>query len=484
MNELRGIGLDVGDVPTQAFVGGEWRRAQDTFPVLSPVTGEVVARISDCGPCLASEAVLLASEAFRSWRERTVFERAEVLRRWARLIEDHSDTLGCLVTLEMGKPIKEAIGEVVGAARAVEWTAQEACRVHGELLPSEAAGRWLYVHRRPVGVVFGITPWNFPVSMVTRKAAPALAVGCAFILKPSEETPLAALFLARLWAEAGGPPGTLQVLPTVDPAPLAAAVIADARVAKLTFTGSTAVGRALNEAAARTLKRVSLELGGHAPLIVFADADIQAAAKGAVVAKYRNGGQTCISANRVYVEERVGGPFLEALAEETSRLVVGDPFDERTEVGPLVNRQAVEKVRSHVADALSAGARLVCGGDGDGLYFSPTVVADVNARMLVMCQETFGPVAPVASFVNDDEAISLANGTPYGLAAYFWTRDAKRITNVIEKLEFGIVGVNDARPLQFHVPFGGVKDSGLGREGGRWGVDEYLEVSYAGINWQ
>jgi succinate-semialdehyde dehydrogenase/glutarate-semialdehyde dehydrogenase len=378
--------------------------------------------------------------------------------------------------------VSEAKGEVRYAASFVEWYAEESKRIYGDLVPSQFPHKRLMVMRQPVGPVYAITPWNFPAAMVTRKAAPALAAGCSFVLKPAEQSPLTALRLAELWIEAGGPAAANQVITTSDPAAVSEVFLNDARFRKITFTGSTEVGKILYSRAANTMKRISLELGGHAPFLVFEDADLDAAVKEVSAAKFRNAGQTCVCANRIYVHQDVAALFTEKLVAATRALRVGDPLDSETQIGPLVDAQGLEKVREHVADALAKGARIATGGtSGPGLYYAPTVLTDVVPGMRILEEETFGPVAPVMTFASDAEALHLANNVPYGLAAYLWTRDLGRAFRVAESLDYGIVGLNDGLPSTAQAPFGGFKDSGIGREGGKWGLDEYLEIKYISI---
>jgi succinate-semialdehyde dehydrogenase/glutarate-semialdehyde dehydrogenase len=432
-----------------------------------------------------SEAGLVidrAVRAFEAWRKTTAYERAVVLRRWNELILAQVDELAKLIATEMGKPVTEARGEVRYAATFVEWFAEEAKRVYGETIPSQFANKRLLVLKQPVGPVFAITPWNFPAAMVTRKAAPALAAGCSFILKPAEQSPRTAVRLCELWREAGGPAEAFQIVSGDDPAAVSAPFLADPRVRKLTFTGSTAVGKLLYAQCAPTMKRMSLELGGHAPFLIFEDADLAAAVQAVVQAKFRNAGQTCVCVNRIYVQESIAGAFTARFVEAVRALKVGDPMDEATEIGPLVNARAVEKVRAHVEDAVTKGAQVELGGGViKDLYFSPTVLTHVTPGMQILEEETFGPVAPVMTFRSAEEAVALANSTPYGLAAYLWTRDLTRAWSVSEALQFGIVGVNDGLPSTAQAPFGGVKDSGIGREGGKLGLEEYLEVKYLSL---
>jgi len=464
------------------YLGKKWEDAPATFEVKNPATGQVIARVADCGADEARRAADVAAEAFESWRKTTAYERAAILERWSALMLERQEELARAMTSEMGKPIKESRGEVAYAAGFVKWYAEEAKRINGETIQSQFSNKRLMALKQPVGPVFAVTPWNFPLAMVTRKAGPALAAGCTFVLKPAEQSPLSALLAADLWREAGGPEGTLQVLPASNPVPVATALMADPRIRKVTFTGSTEVGRILYRQAADTVKRISLELGGHAPLIVFDDADLETAVKQTVACKYRNGGQTCVCANRIYVQKGIAEEFTRALAAASQALKVGDPMNDDTDIGPLVDAQGLAKVRSHLDDALSKGANVISGGSSlDGLYFQPTVVTDVTADMLMMREETFGPVAPLVTFEDEADAVRLANDSPYGLAAYLFTNDISRAFRVAEALDYGIVGLNDGVPSTPQAPFGGVKQSGIGREGGHWGLEEYLEVKYLSV---
>ena len=465
--------------PRQAFVAGEWRSAARTFPVRNPATGETLAEIADCGADEGRRALESAVEAFPAWRATPGAERSRILRRWSDLMTAQAEDVARTMTLEMGKPITESRYEAKYAASFVDYYAEAARRIGGELLPAPFPHKRFLVRHEPVGPAYGITPWNFPAAMVTRKAAPALAAGCPFILKPAEQSPLTALLLAQLWEQAGGPKGVFQVLPALDPVPMSQVLISDPRIRKLTFTGSTDVGRLLYAQAAQTLKRVSLELGGNAPFLVFEDADMEKAAKEVAASKFRNAGQTCICTNRVLVQQSIQPRFTEAFSDLTASLKVGDPMLEDTQIGPLVDEQGFAKVRAAVADAVAKGARVAVGGElRGGLFFAPTVLTGVRRGMKVLDEETFGPVAPVAPFRDEAEAVAMANATGYGLAGYLWTRDLGRAFRVAEALEYGLVGVNDGVPSAMapNAPFGGMKDSGVGREGGPWGLDEYLEV--------
>ena len=469
---------------TRAFIGGEWREGARTYTVTNPATGAALAEVADCGAAEARAAADAAVAAFGPWRATAGHERGRILRRWNDLVLARADDLARTMTLEMGKPIVETRGEVRYAASFVDYYADAARRIGGETIPAPFPHKRFLVRHEPVGPAFGITPWNFPAGMVTRKAAPALAAGCTFILKPAEQSPLTALLLGELWEQAGGPPGTLQVLPALDPVPLSEVLLDDPRIRKMTFTGSTEVGRMLYARAARTLKRVSLELGGNAPFLVFEDADLEAAAREVAVSKFRNAGQTCICTNRILVDEAVRRPFTDAFAAIADKLKVGDPMQEDTQIGPLVDAPGLAKVRAFVEDAVAKGAEVVVGGQArGGLFFSPTVLAGVRPGMRVLEEETFGPVAPIAPFQDEKHAIEMANATSYGLAAYLWTRDLSRAMRVAEALDYGIVGINDGLPTAMapQAPFGGMKDSGIGREGGRWGLEEYLEVKLVSI---
>ena len=469
------------DFPSNAFVAGEWRKTPKTFAVRSPYDNSLVADVADCGEADAKAAADAAVAAFKEWKKLTGFDRAKILRKWNELLVAHQEELGRLTALEMGKPITEGKGEVLYAASFVEWYAEEAMRVQGEIMHSRFPNKRQMAVYEPVGPVYAVTPWNFPTSMITRKAAPALAAGCTIIIKPAEQTPLCALYMAKLWEQAGGPAGTLQVLPCADPVPVSKVLIEDQRIRKITFTGSTPVGKILYRQSAETMKRISLELGGHAPFLIFEDADIEKAVAFTMLCKYRNAGQTCVSANRLYVHETIRSDFTDALSDAVGKLKVGDPLEASTNVGPLVEQQGLDKVISHVEDAVAKGAKVAAGGKAlGGLMYAPTILTGVTEGMKILSEETFGPVAPIVSFEDEAKAIAWANNTDYGLAAYVWTRDLSRAFRVAEALEYGIVGVNDPVPsaMGSNLPFGGYKNSGLGREGGHWGLEEYLETKF------
>lgn len=473
---------DTSLLRTQAYVNGMWVDAKsgETFAVHNPATGDELARVPLMSEADAQAAVSAADQAFAEWRRTTAKERAALLRAWFSLVQEHADDLALLMTLEQGKPLAEAKGEIQYAASFIEWFAEEGKRAYGELIPTHKADARILVSREPVGVVAAITPWNFPAAMITRKAAPALAAGCTFICKPAEDTPLSALALAELAHRAGIPAGVFNIL-TGDPRALGTVLTGHERVRKLSFTGSTPVGKLLMSQCANTVKRVSLELGGNAPFIVFDDADLERALDGAMASKYRNAGQTCVCTNRFLVQDGIYDRFVEGLAERTRQLKVGPGTEADVQQGPLINAAAVSKIQSHIDDALSKGASVVCGGKPHALgrtWFEPTVLRDVTPAMRVATEETFGPLAPVFRFSDEAEAIRLANDTEYGLAAYFYSRDIGRVWRVAEALEYGMVGINEGIISTELAPFGGVKASGVGREGARQGLEEYLECKY------
>ena len=466
----------------KAFVGGRWIGAAEggTIAVRNPATGAVLGHVPDCGRAEVAEAVAAAAAAFPGWKGRTAKDRSGFLRRLADLVESHVAPLAALLTSEQGKSLTEARGEVSGSAAYLRWFAEEAQRVYGDVIPSPWPDRRILVTREPVGVVGAITPWNFPSSMIARKLAPALAAGCTIVIKPSELTPFSGLAWGVLAEEAGLPPGIVNVV-TGAPVAIGEALTGHPDVAKITFTGSTRVGRILVEQSARTPKRVSMELGGNAPFIVFDDADLDRAVEGAMVAKFRNSGQTCVCANRFIVQSGIHDRFVERLVAAVEDLKVGDGLEAGTEQGPLIDGRAVDKVRHHIADALGRGGAVATGGRSHargGTFFQPTVLTGVTADAAVAREETFGPLAPVFRFDTEAEAVALANDTEYGLAAYFFTRELARAFRVAEALRCGMVGVNEGLITTEVAPFGVVKQSGLGREGSRYGVDDYLDLNY------
>ncbi len=467
----------------QAFIDGSWIGADGgaSFPVHDPATGATLGHVPDMGAAETRRAIEAAERALKLWRGRTPKERAQILRRWFELVLAEQEALAQLITAEQGKPLAEARGEILYGASFIDWFAEEGRRVYGDVLPLVSGDRRLLVMKQPIGVVGAITPWNFPSAMLARKVGAALGAGCTIVIKPAEQTPFSALALAALAERAGVPAGVVNVVTALDPAPVGLELTQNPIVRKLTFTGSTEVGRILLRQAAENVQKCSLELGGNAPLIVFEDADLDVAVKGALATKYRNCGQTCVSANRILAHESVAESFAERLANAAAALKVGDGREEGAIVGPLIEAAAVEKCERHIADALARGARLLTGGARHargGTFFQPTVLAGVTEDALIFQEETFGPVAPVTSFADEADAIRLANATSYGLAAYFYSRDLSRTFRVAEALEFGMVGVNETLISSEVAPFGGVKRSGLGREGSRYGIDDYLEVKY------
>jgi succinate-semialdehyde dehydrogenase/glutarate-semialdehyde dehydrogenase len=471
----------------QLYINGEWIPSGNgrTFSVTNPATGEVVGEVADATTEDVQRAVEAAHRAFPDWAARTAWDRATYLRRAYELIMAHQDELAELMTSEQGKPLPEAKGEVQYAAGFFEWYAEEAKRIYGDTIPATHPDKRILVLRQPVGVVAAITPWNFPAAMITRKIAPALAAGCTVIVKPAEQTPLTALRLAELFQEAGIPAGVVNVVTGTDPRTIGEILLRDERVRKVTFTGSTEVGKLIMRQAADTVKKVSLELGGHAPFIVFEDADLEKAAREVLTSKFRNAGQTCVCTNRIYVHETIADAFAEILVKQVEQLRMGNGMEAGVDIGPLIDGQAAEKAERHVRDAVEKGARVLTGGhrrsEGDVHFFEPTVLVGVTDEMLVQREETFGPVAPIAVFRDEDEAIRRANDTPYGLAAYLYTRNLARAIRVSERLEYGIVGINDGLPSTVQAPFGGMKESGIGREGGKYGMEEFLETKYVSV---
>lgn len=470
------------------YINGQWLSLERTFPVYNPATGERLAEVVDGGVEQAEAAIQAASAAFPAWAATTAYQRSALLYRAYELMMQRQQELARTMTSEQGKPLRAALNEVRYGADFLLWFAEEAKRMYGEIIPSARPDQRFLTQLMPVGVVAAITPWNYPVSMITRKLAPALAAGCTVVLKPAEATPLCALAMMEIFAEAGFPPGVINLVTAADPAPIGELICTHPKVGKITFTGSTAVGRKLAQMAAPQLKRMSLELGGHAPFIVFDDADPVHAAKGATLVKFLNAGQACISPNRIYVQRGIAEPFLAAMTERVGALRVGDGMEQGVTVGPLVNEAAIDKVHRQVTDALEKGARLHVGGqrlrEGGlerGHFYAPTLLSDVTPEMLIYREETFGPVAAVTVFDDPEQVLELANDTNYGLASYVYTRDIARAFRMFEGLRFGIVGINDINPTSAAAPFGGIKDSGMGREGARQGLLEYVEIKLGGF---
>ena len=449
--------------------------------VINPATGITVATVPDGGAKEAGMAVDAAYTAFQKWSKLSAYERSTFLMKWHDLIDLHVEELAKTMTEEQGKPLAEARGEINYANGFISWYAEEAKRIYGETIPASNSSKRIFIHKQPVGVTAVITPWNFPAAMITRKVGPALAAGCTVVIKPAEQTPITAIKLAQLALEAGIPEGVINVV-TGDASAIGETWLQDTRVRKLTFTGSTEVGKLLMRGAAETVKKISLELGGHAPAIVMDDCDIDKAVEGVVAAKFRNAGQTCVCANRIYVHESIVDAFSERLVDRVKGLKIGNGLDENVTIGPLIDEKAVNKVQAHVDDAVKKGAKLLAGGKPQtGLFYEPTVLVNVNDEMVCMQEETFGPVTPITTFKTEEEVLERANDSIYGLAAYVFTENLSRGIRMSEKLEYGIVGVNDGLPSTPQAPFGGFKQSGLGREGGHYGLDEYIEVKYISV---
>jgi succinate-semialdehyde dehydrogenase/glutarate-semialdehyde dehydrogenase len=472
-----------------AYIDGQWVGADSgvTFDVTNPATGELIARVPQMGEAEAERAVIAAHKAFKQWKRKTAKERSELLQAWYSLMQDNLDDLALILTAEQGKPLAEARGELANGTSFVQWFAEEAKRVYGDTVPQPSADKRILVTKEPIGVTAAITPWNFPHAMITRKVAPALAAGCAMVLRPASQTPLSALALAALAERAGIPAGVFSVV-TGSATQIGGVLTRHPLVRKFSFTGSTPVGRLLIGQCADTVKKVSMELGGNAPFIVFDDADLDEAVEGAMLSKFRNAGQTCVCANRIYVQDNVYDQFAEKLAAAAQKLVLGNGLEQGVTQGPMIDEAAVRKVEEHIGDALEKGARLVTGGQRaalGGSFFEPTVLTGVTAAMKVAQEETFGPLAPLFRFSTEEEVIERANDTEFGLASYFYTRDIGRVMRVSEELEYGMVGVNTAAIANEMAPFGGVKQSGLGREGSRYGIEDYLEIKYVclgGVN--
>lgn len=486
--DIRKLLKDPSLFKEEAFINGKWVKSSSgkTFPINNPATDEIIAQVANLDAADAEKAIAAANDAFPKWKGITGKERAGLMRKWFDLILQNKDDLAILMTLEQGKPLTESAGEVVYGASFIEWYAEEAKRVSGTIPTTIWGDKRFMVLKQPVGVCVAITPWNFPNAMITRKIAPAMAAGCTIVIKPAEQTPLSALALAELAIRAGIPAGVMNIV-TADAdqsVAIGKTLCASPIVRHLSFTGSTEVGRILMSQCAPTVKKLGLELGGHAPFIVFEDADIDAAVAGAIASKYRNSGQTCVCANRIYVHKKVHDAFVEKFSKAVQAIKVGNGMDAGVSQGPLIDHAALEKVERHIADALSKGAKLVTGGKPSplgGTFYEPTILANVTSNMLITYEETFGPVAPIIPFESDDEVVELANNSQYGLASYFYSRDIGRIWKVAEALEYGMVGVNSGILANEVVPFGGVKQSGLGREGSVFGMDEYLELKYVCI---
>ncbi|NRP14241.1 Glutarate-semialdehyde dehydrogenase DavD [Aliiroseovarius sp. xm-m-379] len=481
--ELKSLLKDPSLVETRAYVNGQWIDADDgaTFTVSNPARGTEIAQVADLSRVEVARAIEAADIEGRKWAKRTAKERANIMRRWYELMMENQGDLAIILTAEMGKPLAEAMGEIAYGASFIEWFAEEAKRIYGETIPGHQPDKRLMVIKQPIGVAASITPWNFPNAMITRKCGPAIAAGCGFVARPAELTPLSALALAVLAERAGLPAGVFNVVPSSRASDIGKEFCENHKVRKLTFTGSTGVGRILLGQAADQVMKCSMELGGNAPFIVFDDADLDAAVEGAIACKFRNNGQTCVCANRIYVQEGVYDAFAEKLAKAVAALPVGDGLDEGVALGPLINEGAVNKVREHIADATSKGAEVILGGkahDLGGLFFEPTIVKGATKEMAFASDETFGPLAPLFKFKDEDDVIAQANDTIFGLASYFFAKDLSRVYKVAEELEYGIVGVNTGIISTEVAPFGGVKQSGLGREGSRHGIEDYLEMKY------
>jgi succinate-semialdehyde dehydrogenase/glutarate-semialdehyde dehydrogenase len=466
----------------QCYINGNWVDADSgkTIEVTNPATGEVLGTVPNLGAAETRRAIEAANAAWPAWRRKTAKERANILRKWFNLMMENQEDLAVLMTAEQGKPLAESRGEIAYGASFVEWFAEEAKRVYGDTIPGHQADKRIVVIKEPIGVVAAITPWNFPNAMITRKCAPAMAAGCPVVIKPATQTPLSATALAELAQRAGIPAGVFNVV-TGSASAIGGEMTSNPIVRKLSFTGSTEIGKLLMAQCAGTVKKVSLELGGNAPFIVFEDADLDAAVEGAIASKYRNTGQTCVCANRLLVQEKVYDRFAEKLASAVGKLKVGDGLKGETQQGPLIDEKAVKKVEEHIADAVGKGARVVIGGKRHALggsFFEPTILADVTTQMAVAREETFGPVAPLFRFSTDEDAVRLANDTEFGLASYFYSRDISRVWRVAEQLEYGIVGINTGIISTEVAPFGGVKESGIGREGSKYGIEDFLVIKY------
>ena len=467
------------------FVGGKWIDSDsgEKIKVDNPANNEIIGEVPKCSTSETTKAIKEAQDAFPNWRDKTAKERSIILQKWARLIEQNVDDLARIMTLEQGKPLAEAKGEILMGVTYIDFYAEEGKRVYGDIIPDPMPDRRIVIIKQPVGVVGAITPWNFPSTMITRKCAPALAVGCTVVVKPASQTPFSALALAVLAEQAGFPKGVFNVI-TGSASEIGKELTENPIVKKISFTGSTEVGKILLKQSSSTVKKVSMELGGHAPFIVFEDANIDEAVAGAMLSKFRNSGQTCICANRIFVHEKIYDEFLKKFVAEVAKIKVGNGLEVTTNSGPLIDKSSLEKVKDHVSDAVSSGAEIAIGGNVHSLggnFYEPTVLSNVTNKAKITYEETFGPVAPIYKFSSDEEVVNMANDTPFGLASYFYARDIGRIWKVAEQLEYGIVSVNTGLPTKAEIPFGGVKESGLGREGSKYGIDEYLEIKYISL---
>lgn len=471
------------------YINGQWCEAEskETYPVYNPATGEMVAAVSKGGALEAKKAIDAAKAALKPWSKLTANDRFHYIKNVSSILRSRNEEIAEIITTEMGKPIAEALGEINTACDYLEWYAEEGKRIYGDTMPSSSPTKRIIVMRQPVGVVGAITPWNFPIAMITRKIAPALAAGCTVVIKPAESTPLTAIEVLKAFHEAGVPKGVLNLVHGI-PQEIGQEMMKSPDVRKITFTGSTAVGKELARQAADTMKKVSMELGGHAPFIVFEDADLSQAADGLIASKFRNAGQTCVCTNRVYVHKKVADAFAKILTEKMQKLIIGNGKKPGVTIGPLINEQAVAKTKEHIEDSVKKGAKIIYGGkrpEGKefeaGFFYEPTILMNATNEMKISSEETFGPVAPIFLFETEEEVIEQANNTPYGLASYFYTNDVSRIFRVSESLEYGIIGINDPLPTTAQAPFGGMKESGIGREGGKYGIEDYLEYKYLSL---
>lgn len=468
---------------TKAYINGEWITQDGTFDVINPYNQQVLASVSNCGMEETQLAIESAHEAFSVWKEFSASKRSRILLNWYNLIIKNIDDLAKILTLEQGKPLAEAKGEIKYGASFIQWFAEEAKRVYGDVIPGQTNKNRIVVIKQPIGVVGAITPWNFPNAMITRKIAPALAAGCTIVLKPAEDTPLSALALAQLAKEAGFPNGVINIVPTNRPAPIGQELCTNPKIKKISFTGSTEVGRILLKQSAHDIKKVSLELGGNAPFIVFEDADIDLAVEQCIATKFRNTGQTCISTNRIFLSKAIKEEFITKLISSIKQLKQGDGMTEGTNLGPLINQTAMDSNLNLIQDSIDSGATLHIGGqqEGESLFISPTILSDLNERMKIFSTEIFGPIAALYSFEDDEDVIRLANHTEYGLAAYFFSRDYERIWRIAEQLEYGMIGINTGNISTTLAPFGGIKHSGMGKEGSKYGIDDFVTIKY--LNW-